>query len=167
MHVARRYLSGYYMDESAARLEREPWGRRQQEEKEAEADLFFEDNFDPNVDKPEFRPLDDTKQYLEVLERRLARIKNDPHLVAHLTAKRDDCMRILLGPNGDQVETSGSQIDLDQVVRAEVGGRLNELMRRVQPEQPLNLGEVVPIVRHDQLQRKTEEEELREESVSR
>lgn len=131
-------------------------------------DLFFEDNFSETqvqtVNNREFKKLDDSEQYLAVLEAKLNKIKNDPRVLAQLAERRAQCMRELCEGSGAGTLTD-SQLSLDKTVETLFleESRANDLVRRIRPEQALSAGEVVPIVKHDVLQIRNEEEENSEQ----
>lgn len=121
--------------------------------------LFFEDNFEGNKEekKPTFEPLSDSAEYLAILQRRLAKLQN-PKVVEQLRDKRDQCMRELLEGATTTGLLTDSQLDLAANCQSD-NQTANEIIRFIKPEQPLTAGEVVPIIKHDQLERSTGLEE--------
>lgn len=99
--------------------------------------LFFEDNFDPviHTNKTEFQKLNDSTEYLQLLENRLAKIKNDPTVLKQLREKREQCMRNLLD-NGSASDFA-SQISLDRALVADEDTKTSEILRRINPQQAL------------------------------
>lgn len=137
-------------------------------------ELFFEDNFNSeqipqslaSSDKKEFKKLDDSAQYLAVLEAKLQKIKNDPRVLAQLAARREQCMRELCTGSGPGALTD-SQVSLDRPIGLfDDESKANDLVRRLKPEQPLSAGEVIPIVKHDVLQIRHDENELETEELT-
>lgn len=114
--------------------------------------LFFEDNFEGNKEKnhPTFEPLSDSAEYLAILERRLAKLQN-PKVVEQLREKRDQCMRELLEGATTIGLLTDSQLNLEANCQSD-NQTANEIIRFIKPEQPLTAGEVVPIIKHDQLE---------------
>lgn len=121
--------------------------------------LFFEDNFEGHKEekKPTFEPLSDSAEYLAILQRRLAKLQN-PKVVEQLRDKRDQCMRELLEGATTTGLLTDSQIELEATCQSD-NQTANEIIRFIKPEQPLTAGEVVPIIKHDQLERSTGLEE--------
>ncbi|XP_018788377.1 PREDICTED: uncharacterized protein LOC108968673 [Bactrocera latifrons] len=137
--------------------------QQQGEEKFEQAPLEFEDNFAPTPeknrsDKPStsakidgnnssthcLEPLPDSDNYLRGLERKLQKIKKGANLVEALTEKRNDCLRHLL--NSGDADNNNEVLALDQPLNN------IEFYRHLQPVQALSVGELVHIVKHDQLQ---------------
>lgn len=117
--------------------------------------LFFEDNFEGNKEeKPKFEPLSDSAEYLSILQKRLARLQN-PKVVEQLREKRDQCMRELLEGSTTTGLLTDSQLNLEASIGLTENQTANEIIRFIKPEQPLTAGEVVPIIKHDQLERST------------
>uniref|UniRef100_A0A0A1WS98 Uncharacterized protein C15orf57 homolog n=1 Tax=Zeugodacus cucurbitae TaxID=28588 RepID=A0A0A1WS98_ZEUCU len=133
---------------------------KQQEEEEAP--LEFEDNFAPqeksisgkpststNIDGINssancLEPLPDSDNYLRGLERKLQKIKKGANLVEALSEKRNDCLRQLL--NSGDADNNNEVLALDQPLNN------IEFYRHLQPVQALSVGELVHIVKYDQLQ---------------
>lgn len=119
--------------------------------------LFFEDNFESpeSREKPQFEPLSDSEEYLAILQRRLSKLQN-PKVLEQVRQKRDQCMRELLGTTTHTGLLTDSQLNLDASVGLSDNQTANEIIRFIKPEQPLTAGEVVPIIKHDQLEKKNE-----------
>lgn len=142
--------------------------------------LEFEDNFEPTP--VEFNKLPDSNEYLLSLgklyfsikikktkngvtifiiaffftENKLKKIKNDPNILRQLTERREECFRNLLNDN-IRIQTE-QDLELEAEVNPELG-RANEILRQIRPEQPLSVGEIVHIIKHDHLDNTTEEEQ--------
>lgn len=130
--------------------------------------LFFEDNFEANKEhpKPTFQPLDDSAEYLAILQRRLAKLQN-PKVVDQLREKRDQCMRELLGGATPTGLLTDSQLNLEASIGLSDNQTASEIIRFIKPEQPLTAGEVVPIIKHDQLERSVEDPEKSDSEVEK
>lgn len=133
-------------------------------------ELFFEDNFSQQQQAPvstrQFKRLDDSAQYLAILEAKLHKIKTDPRVLERLAARREQCMRELCEPGNGPGLLTDSQLSLDRSVGLfDDESKANDLVRRICPEQPLSAGEVVSIVKHDVLQIRHDEDELLEEEL--
>lgn len=137
--------------------------QQQGEKKLEQAPLEFEDNFAPTPpknlsDKPStsikidginspahcLEPLPDSDNYLRGLERKLEKIKKGANLVEALSEKRNDCLRQLL--NSGDADNNNEVLALDEPLNN------IEFYRHLQPVQALSVGELVHIVKHDQLQ---------------
>ncbi|XP_036324564.1 uncharacterized protein LOC118737871 [Rhagoletis pomonella] len=140
------------------------------------APLEFEDNFEPvqatptgntSENTPEetppkrneknsnntsgsLEPLPDSDNYLRGLERKLQKIKKGASLVEALAEKRNDCLRQLLH-SGDP-DNNNAVLALDEPLNN------LEFYRHLQPVQALSVGELVHIVKHDQLQQEQAQE---------
>lgn len=89
-------------------------------------------------------------------ENKLKKIKNDPNILRQLTERREECFRNLLNDN-IRIQTE-QDLELEAEVNPELG-RANEILRQIRPEQPLSVGEIVHIIKHDHLDNTTEEEQ--------
>ncbi|XP_053945333.1 uncharacterized protein LOC128854902 [Anastrepha ludens] len=95
-------------------------------------------------------PLPDSDNYLRGLERKLQKIKKGANLVEALAEKRNDCLRQLLN-NGDP-DNNNAVLALDQPLNNP------EFYRHLQPVQAISVGELVHIVKYDQLQQEPTQE---------
>ncbi|XP_074032000.1 uncharacterized protein isoform X2 [Leptinotarsa decemlineata] len=104
----------------------------------------FEDNFTIISNNK----LPDSEQYLAILEEKLRKIKNDPNIIAQLSAKKEACMQQLLsGPE----EIDEEILNLDEPVSS------SQILRTIAPQkQALNHGEIVELVKHDQLKKEND-----------
>lgn len=75
-------------------------------------------------------------------EKKLAKLKNDPNILNQLKARREQCMEHLLQGN---LDLGPQSIDDDEDFEA------NRIQRYIQPEQPINIAELVRIIEHDHL----------------
>ncbi|KAG5891517.1 hypothetical protein JTB14_014441 [Gonioctena quinquepunctata] len=107
----------------------------------------FEDNFSPVPNNK----LPDSEQYLAILEKKLHRIKNDTNILAQLGAKKEACMQQLLSG----IDKADEEIlNLDEPVPN------SQILRTIAPhKQALSQGEIVELVKYDQL--KEEENDLK------
>ncbi|XP_045477668.1 uncharacterized protein LOC123682898 isoform X2 [Harmonia axyridis] len=94
--------------------------------------------------------LPDSDQYLATLESKLKQLKSDSNIVEQLIAKREACMQQLLA--GENV--FAEEIDLDQPV--------NNLKNLLSSRQALNQGEIVDLLKHDQLENTEEVQDRRD-----
>ncbi|KAL3274679.1 hypothetical protein HHI36_016058 [Cryptolaemus montrouzieri] len=96
--------------------------------------LKFEDNFSPTVSQT----LPDSDQYLAHLESKLAKLQNESNIIQQLIAKKEACMhQLLIGEN--LVEDTSFDIPV------------NNLKNLLSSRQALNQGEIVNLLKHDQL----------------
>lgn len=79
-----------------------------------------------------------------IIEKKLQKIKKGANLVEALSEKRNDCLRQLL--NSGDADNNNEVLALDQPLNN------IEFYRHLQPVQALSVGELVHIVKHDQLQ---------------
>ncbi|KAJ8916870.1 hypothetical protein NQ315_005877 [Exocentrus adspersus] len=99
----------------------------------------FEDNFIPGTTD---NKLPDSEQYLAILEEKLKKLKNDPKVLAQLTAKKEYCMQQLLA-GAVQVEEA---IELEETIPN------SSILRTIAPQkQALTQGEIVEFIKYDQL----------------
>lgn len=128
--------------------------------------LQFEDNFHETHSlsnsgiNQNFEKLPDSAEYLAALEKRLAKIKKNPDTIKQLQTRRELAFRELLESDApSNTILTDSQLDLDATVQLTENRTANEIIRHIQPVQALTAGEVVPIIKHDHLRSKEEEEE--------
>lgn len=134
--------------------------------------LQFEDNFQEThsptsstSNNQDFEKLPDSAEYLATLEKRLAKIKKNPDTIKQLQSRRELAFRELLESDApSNTILTDSQLDLDATVQLTENRTANEIIRHIQPVQALTAGEVVPIIKHDHLRTKEEEEEEKTES---
>ncbi|XP_030768043.1 uncharacterized protein LOC115891651 isoform X2 [Sitophilus oryzae] len=107
----------------------------------------FEDDFIPeNYDR-----LPDHKEYLEILESKLRKIKTNPSVLQQILAKKDAYMVQLLT---DETTSFTESTCLDEPIQN------SQLLRTLLPQkQALNQGEVVDLIKFDQLALEVEEAE--------
>lgn len=92
--------------------------------------------------------------FLNLTEQRLRKIKNDPDVLKQLAEKREACMQQLLF---SQCEVDDETIDLNTPIDN------STILRAIAPQkQALTQGELVELVKYDQLIEEKEEEESRE-----
>ncbi|XP_055678570.1 uncharacterized protein LOC129787208 [Lutzomyia longipalpis] len=127
-------------------------------------EIGFEDNFQPARATSERLP--DSKEYLDRLESKLRRIKNNPDVLRQLAEKREACLQSLLVDCSEEVQANR---DIDLNLDAPVGNpdfrAAQEIARFLRPEQALSVGEVVHLVKHDHLQIESEEEEQQQQQA--
>lgn len=70
-----------------------------------------------------------------------------------LSEKRESCMRNLLSGG----ITIRDETDLQLEAPTADFGAATELLRHIKPEQPMSVGEIIHIIKHDQLQEEKEE----------
>ncbi|XP_030369951.1 uncharacterized protein LOC115620714 [Scaptodrosophila lebanonensis] len=129
----------------------------------------FEDNFAPPSRPVTHSPVDnnndeesnatcplqhlpDSANYLQLLERKLAKVQKGAKLLDSLQEKRQDCMRSLLGSNGVPATT------LEQLLELDVPIESGRLQRHLLPVQAVTAGEKLHIIQHDALEDQIEEE---------
>lgn len=81
-------------------------------------------------------------------ERKLSKLKNTPNILEQLKARREHCIENLLVGNIDCTYNNADDNRLNEDLES---NRRRDLLRYIQPEQPINLGELVTIIHHDQL----------------
>lgn len=132
------------------------WGGTETNQSEGElineSDRKFEDNF---VTK-EFQKLDDSEEYLKILENRLKKIKKNSGVLSQLKEKREECINNLL--NASQTINTDKDFELETEIES------NKLVSHIQPIQPQTVGEIAHLVKHDHLSQQKEEEDEEEES---
>lgn len=98
----------------------------------------------------------DSEQYLAVLEEKLRKIKNDPRVLAQLAAKKEDCMQQLL--------TSAVHID-EEIIELDEPISNSQILRTIAPQkQAINQGEIVELVKYDQLKNDDSDSEVNKDS---
>ncbi|XP_002073354.3 uncharacterized protein LOC6650636 [Drosophila willistoni] len=105
-----------------------------------------------SVARPPHEPLPDSANYLQLLERKLAKVQKGSKLLDSLQEKRQDCMRLLLASSNGSALIE-EQLELDTPIES---GRLQ---RHLLPHQALTVGELVNIVKHDALEEQQEHSE--------
>lgn len=65
-----------------------------------------------------------------------------------LKARREHCIENLLVGNINLNDTLNDEVYLDEDIES---NRRRDILRYIQPEQPINLGELVTIIKHDHL----------------
>ncbi|XP_066991225.1 uncharacterized protein [Anabrus simplex] len=137
------------------RSDRNPWLDSDRESKGRSVLTTFEDNFEP-IDR-----LPDSAEYLATLEQKLAKLKerqSKKDLVQSLEETHKSCMLRLLA-EGTPFCRNQEDFELDTPV-----ANSHALLRHIAPEkQALTLGELVELLKADQLSEKLAEEELPEE----
>lgn len=83
----------------------------------------------------------------------MQKLKKDPNILQQLSNHRKTCFENLLN-NQISIQTD-QDLELNVAVR---GDRANEIIRYIRPEQPLSIGEIVHIIKHDQLYREEEKD---------
>jgi len=126
------------------------WIEGDKTEKIKDSDKKFEDDFAPQSDK-NFQKLDDSDDYLKLLESRLRKIKKDPSVLKQLKEKREECFNNLL--NNSLSITSQQDFELDESLQS------NEIIRHLIPAQAQTVGEIAHLIRHDTLDQQKQEEE--------
>lgn len=97
----------------------------------------FEDNFDAPLQR-----LPDSDEYLETLEKKLAKIRRDPDVVKQLSAKREQCMIELL-ENTDTLQYSTFEEPIDN--------SHSFIYRSFYPQRvAIKRGEIIGLVKNDQ-----------------
>jgi len=126
------------------------WIEGDKEEKIKDIDRKFEDDFAPQNNKS-FQKLEDSDDYLKLLESRLRKIKKDPSVLKQLKEKREECFNNLL--NNSLSITSQQDFELDESLQS------NEIIRHLVPAQAQTVGEIAHLIRHDTLDQQKQEEE--------
>lgn len=88
---------------------------------------------------------------VEYEERKLSKLKNSSTILEQLKARREHCIENLLVGNINLNDSPdvGEILHLNEDIESNRG---RDLLRYIQPEQPINLGELVTIIHHDQLE---------------
>jgi Coiled-coil domain containing 32 len=94
--------------------------------------------------------LPDSQQYLELLQRKLKKVRKDNGVVNQLKQKREEALEHLLV--GSDRLNNDYDLELESSTNVIENGVVLEFIRQVRPEQPLCVGEIVHIIKHDQLQ---------------
>lgn len=97
-----------------------------------------------------------------ILERKLSKLKNTPNILEQLKARREHCIENLLVGNIDCTYNNAEDNQLNEDLES---NRRRDLLRYIQPEQPINLGELVTIINHDQLEQDRKENSSDDEAT--
>ncbi|CAH2013512.1 unnamed protein product [Acanthoscelides obtectus] len=97
----------------------------------------FEDNF-----VPPFTKLPDSEEYLANLEAKLRKLQLNPNILSQLAAKKEACMQQLL--------KTSTELD-DEILTLEEPIENLQILRTVTPQQALTQGELVELIKYDQL----------------
>lgn len=85
----------------------------------------------------------------QMLERKLFKLKKSSNFLEELRARREHCIENLLEGNIDTSDcTNGDEFHLNEDIES---NRRRDILRYIQPEQAINLGELVTIINHDYL----------------
>lgn len=122
-----------------------------------EIDRKFEDNFVP---KSEFQKLDDSEDYLKILENRLERIKKNPTILNQLKEKREELVGNLLNSSSTRI-TTDKDIELEEAIES------NKIISHLIPEQPQTIGEIAHLIKHDQLDLQKQDEDQEPENLDK
>ena len=122
-----------------------------------EIDRKFEDNFVP---KSEFQKLDDSEDYLKILENRLKKIKQNPTVLNQLKEKREELVGNLLNSSTTRI-TTDKDIELEEAIES------NKIISHLIPEQPQTIGEIAHLIKHDQLDIQKQEEDQEPENLDK
>ena len=122
-----------------------------------EIDRKFEDNFVP---KSEFQKLDDSEDYLKILENRLEKIKKNPTILNQLKEKREELVGNLLNSSSTRI-TTDKDIELEEAIES------NKIISHLIPEQPQTIGEIAHLIKHDQLDLQKQEEDQESETLDK
>lgn len=82
-------------------------------------------------------------------EKKLSKLKSTPNYLEQLKARREHCIENLLIGNinlDDNINGDNNHLEEDFETN-----RRRDLLRYIQPEQPINLSELLAIVNHDYL----------------
>lgn len=98
------------------------------------------------------KPNESSTRYIfswEFIEKKLSKLKNTSNFLEQLRARREHCIENLLVGNIDANDfTNSDEIHLNEDIESNRG---RDILRYIQPEQPINLGELVTIINHDYL----------------
>lgn len=89
-------------------------------------------------------------------EKKLSKLKNSTNFLEQLKARREHCIENLLVGNINLTDCS----DADEIFHLNEdieSNRRRDLLRYIQPEQPINSGELVTIIHHDQLEQQQQQ----------
>lgn len=112
-------------------------------------DTNFEDDFVP---KKEFQKLDDSEEYLKILENRLNKIKKNPTVLRQLKEKREELVGNLLNSSTTRITTE-KDFELEEPIES------NKIISHLVPQQPQTAGEIAHLVKHDELDLQKQEVE--------
>lgn len=88
---------------------------------------------------------------LLLTERKLAKIKNDTNILNQLKARHEQCIELLL----QEKITLNHETGVDELTIEETENRTRrDIIRFIQPEQPIRLDELHHLVDHDHLESK-------------
>lgn len=108
------------------------------------------------------KPLPDSEIYLKGLERKLEKLKKSSKLVDALSEKRNDCMRSMLQDNSSNSGFSNDiLLELEESL-TNSDSAVQHLYRQIQPVRPVTVGETVHILKYDQLEEQSLEQEKSE-----
>ncbi|XP_022917041.1 coiled-coil domain-containing protein 32 [Onthophagus taurus] len=128
----------------------DPWNNSYSNSPTECAQKNFEDDFQPKI----FEKLPDSDQYLASLEAKLHKIKTDQDVIKQLQQKREECMNQLL--NNTQY-SEDVDLELDEPIES------STVLRAITPQkQALTQGEIVELVKYDQL--KEDDSEVEEDN---
>lgn len=130
----------------------------------------FEDNFVPSTntlsngafikDRSDQtnQCLPDSARYLQSLERKLERTRKSCKLVEALGDRRQQSLRTLLQENQQTVSSENNElVELDTpVASSEFKVYSRQFYRHIQPVRALSQGEIVDIIKYDQLEKQVE-----------
>lgn len=91
-------------------------------------------------------------------EHKLKRLQSNTTVLQQLRDRREHCIERLLASDGP-LEHRISDLELDQPLSAASEGPQQQLLRIINPQQPLTVGEVLHLVKHDELQEEEEDPE--------
>lgn len=69
-----------------------------------------------------------------------------------MAKKREDCFENLLNSNSTTTTWTNNDVELDDPISSHGDSAVQEIYRHICPVQPLNVGEIVHIVKYDQLE---------------
>lgn len=81
-----------------------------------------------------------------------------------LKARREHCIENLLVGNIDCTYNNADDNHLNEDLES---NRRRDLLRYIQPEQPINLGELVTIIHHDQLEQDRKENQSSDDEATK
>lgn len=93
----------------------------------------------------------DSFQLCFIAENRLRKLKKDPSVLKQLSERREAAIENLL--NTSERVTTESDLNFDQPIQQslEILESAQEIIRHIRPFQPQTVGEVVHIIKYDQL----------------
>jgi len=87
--------------------------------------------------------------FVFIVEQKLRKIKNNTSILKQLQERREYCLENLL--NTDINITTDNDLKLDCPIQSDFGNKGGELLRYINPEQPITHGEIIHIIKYDQL----------------